>query len=62
MSSVFRRKSGQWCGKWKDSTGKYRYVYRSTEDAVREALQLAVLDAPITSNNTVAGSTPRNRG
>jgi len=38
MSSVFKRKDGKWCGKWKKD-GTWRYVYRSSEGAVREALE-----------------------
>src|SRR5215211_6709902 len=38
MSSVFKRKDGKWCGKWKED-GKWRYVYRSSEAAVRDALE-----------------------
>lgn len=41
--SVFQRKDKSWCAKYKDASGKYRYLYRQSKKeakaALREALQ-----------------------
>ncbi len=43
--SVFQRKSdGKWCGKYKDDTGKYRYLYRRTKGEAKQALREALKD------------------
>jgi integrase len=42
--SVFRRKDGKWCGKYKDLDGRYRYLYRRTKSEVRLALREAIQD------------------
>ncbi len=36
--SVFQRKDGEWCGKWKDADGKWRYLYRKSEAEAKKAL------------------------
>ncbi len=41
---VFRRKDGKWCGKWKDASGKYRYLYRKTKAEAKTALRQALRD------------------
>ncbi len=42
--SVFKRKDGKWCAKYKDVEGKYRYVYRKTKGEARQALREALKD------------------
>lgn len=42
--SVFQRKDGSWCGKWKDATGKWRYLYRKTKAESKAALRKALQD------------------
>ncbi len=42
--SVFQRKDGKWCGKWKDAAGKWRYLYRKTKGEARQALREALED------------------
>jgi integrase len=42
--SIFQRKSGSWCGKWKDATGKWRYLYRKTKAEAKAALRAALQD------------------
>jgi hypothetical protein len=34
--SVFQQKDGSWCGKWKDATGKWCYLYRKTNQKQRQ--------------------------
>jgi hypothetical protein len=41
---VFRRKDGLFCGKYKDSTGKWKYIYRKDKQAAKEALKQAIRD------------------
>lgn len=41
---VFRRKDGKWCAKWKDSHGKYRYIYRKTRAEAKSVLREALKD------------------
>jgi hypothetical protein len=42
--SVFQRKDGKWCAKWKNATGKWRYLYRSSEAEAKRALRQALKD------------------
>lgn len=42
--SVFQRKDGKWCAKWKDADGRWRYLYRKTKQAAKQALRLALKD------------------
>jgi integrase len=42
--SIFQRKDGSWCGKWKDATGKWRYLYRKTKAEAKAALRKALQD------------------
>ena len=42
--SIFQRKDGNWCGKWKDATGKWRYLYRKTKAEAKAALRAALQD------------------
>jgi integrase len=42
--SVFRRKDGKWCGKWKDANGEWRYLYRKTKAEAKQALREALHD------------------
>lgn len=43
--SVFQRKSdAKWCAKYKDASGKWRYLYRKTRPEVRAALKEALKD------------------
>jgi integrase len=42
--SIFQRKDGSWCGKWKDATGKWRYLYRKTRVEAKAALRKALQD------------------
>lgn len=42
--SVFKRKDGKWCGKYKDNDDKYRYLYRKTKSEARRALAQAIAD------------------
>jgi Phage integrase, N-terminal SAM-like domain len=42
--SVFQRKDGSWCGKWKDATGEWRYLYRKTKAEAKAALRKALQD------------------
>jgi len=41
---VFQRKDGKWCGKWKDASGKWRYLYRKTKAEAKQALREALRD------------------
>lgn len=54
MTSLYQRKNGLWCGKWKDSSGKWRYVYRKDEQAARDALEAATQNGhtPALQNRT----------
>jgi integrase len=42
--SIYQRKDGNWCGKWKDATGKWRYLYRKTKAEAKAALRAALQD------------------
>ena len=42
--SVYRRKDGRWCAKWKDARGKWRYLYRKTKAEAKQALREALGD------------------
>ena len=42
--SVFRRKDGKWCAKWKDASGKWRYLYRKSKAEAKQALREALKD------------------
>jgi integrase len=43
--SVFKRGSdGNWCAKYKDAHGKYRYIYRKTKTEAKQALRAALKD------------------
>ena len=42
--SVFQRKDGKWCAKWKDANGKWRYLYRKTKAEAKQALREALRD------------------
>ena len=52
MPSVFKRGDNKWCLKWKGDSGKWRYVYRSSESAVREGFE-DLTSKPSTDNRTV---------
>lgn len=41
---MFQRKDGKWCGKWKDASGKWRYLYRKTKARAKTALREALRD------------------
>jgi hypothetical protein len=42
--SVFLRADGKWCAKYKDATGKWRYLYRKTKAEAKKALRQALKD------------------
>src|SRR5215212_1679324 len=42
--SVYRRKDGRWCCKWKDANGRWKYRYRKTKPEAKEALRQALRD------------------
>lgn len=42
--SVFQRKDKKWCAKWKDASGKWRYLYRKTKGEARTGLREALRD------------------
>ena len=42
--SVFRRKDGKWCGKYRDASGKWRYLYRKSKTETKQALREALRD------------------
>jgi len=42
--SVFQRKDGKWCAKYKDATEKWRYLYRKNKSEVKKALREALKD------------------
>jgi hypothetical protein len=44
LGSIYRRKDGRWVGKWKDSKGEWRYLYRKTKAEAKEALKEAIRD------------------
>ncbi len=47
MVSFFKRKDGKHCAKWKSPDGQYRYIYRSTEAAVKEAYEQTIQDEDV---------------
>ncbi len=42
--SVYQRKNGTYCAKYKDAHGTYRYIYRKTKSEARQALREALTD------------------
>lgn len=42
--SVYHRKNGTYCAKYKDAHGTYRYIYRKTKPEARQALREALTD------------------
>lgn len=42
--SFFKRKDQKWCGRYKDGSGKWRYLYRKTKGEARTALREALKD------------------
>ncbi len=42
--SVFQRADKKWCGKWKDASGKWRYLYRRTKAEAKTGLREALKD------------------
>ena len=42
--SVFQRKDGKWCAKYKDADGKRRYLYRKSKSEAKQALREALKD------------------
>ncbi len=42
--SVFQRKDGKWCGKYKDASGKWKYLYRKTKGEAKQSLREALRD------------------
>jgi integrase len=42
--SVYQRKDGRWCGKYKDASGKWRYLYRKTKGEAKKVLREALKD------------------
>jgi integrase len=42
--TVYRRKDGRWCAKWKDASGKWRYLYRKSKAEAKQALREALRD------------------
>lgn len=42
--SVYRRKDGRWCAKWKDARGKWRYRYRKSRGEAKQTLREALQD------------------
>src|SRR5829696_9440442 len=42
--SVFRRKDEKWCAKYKDASGKWRYLYRKSKQEAKQALREALKD------------------
>jgi len=42
--SVYQRADGRWCAKWKDATGKCRYLYRKSKPEAKRALRQALKD------------------
>jgi integrase len=42
--SVFQRSDGKWCGKYKDISGKWRYLYRKNKSETKAALREALKD------------------
>lgn len=42
--SVYQRADGRWCAKYKDTTGKWRYLYRKSKGEAKQALRAALKD------------------
>ena len=42
--SVYQRKDGRWCAKYRDADGKWRYIYRKTKKEAKQALRAALKD------------------
>ncbi len=42
--SVYQRKNGTYCAKYKDAHGTYRYIYRKTKQDARQALREALVE------------------
>ena len=42
--SVFERKDGRWCAKYRDAGGAWRYVYRKTKGEAYRALREALAE------------------
>ncbi len=42
--SVFQRKDGKWCGKYKGNDGKWKYLYRKTRGEAKQSLREALRD------------------
>jgi integrase len=42
--SVYQRADGRWCAKYRDATGKWRYLYRKTKSAAKKAPREALKD------------------
>jgi len=42
--SVYRRKDGRWCCKWKDANNRWKYRYRKTKSEAKQALREALRD------------------
>lgn len=42
--SVYQRKDGRWCGKYKDATGKWRYICRKTKKEAKQVLREVLRD------------------
>lgn len=58
--SVFQRKDKKWCAKYKDTSGKWKYLYRRTKGEAKAALREALKDreerinpTDLTVNNTL---------
>lgn len=41
---VSKRKDGKWCGKYKDASGKWKYLYSSSKSEDKAALRAALQD------------------
>ncbi len=42
--SVFQRKDGKWCAKYKDASNRWKYIYRKTKGEAKSALAEALQD------------------
>jgi hypothetical protein len=42
--SVYQRTDSRWCAKYKDATGKWRYLYRTNKSEAKKALRQALKD------------------
>ena len=42
--SVFKRGDGKWCAKFKDASGRWKYIYRRTKGEAKAALREALKD------------------